>query len=79
MTTEKKRELIKTYLSMLLNEGRKTGGTKTGKKQKRPKLLTDVVIFKDSPRLSGLAAAAKRVAREEQILLNFDPTGKKPN
>jgi hypothetical protein len=41
---QKKRELIKTYLLVLLNE-----------------------------------AKAQRAAREEQLLLNFDPAGKKPN
>jgi hypothetical protein len=67
---QKKRELIKTYLLVLLNEAK----SEPIKTTPTPKLK----VFKPS-QLIGLAAAAKRVAREEQLFLNVDATGKKPN
>ncbi len=53
---------------------------KTKKHPKRPrKMRREYGPSYFAEKMSGLAAAARQVAREEQLLLNFDPKGRPVN
>jgi hypothetical protein len=65
----------RAILKLIVRAARK--GNSAKKKPKRLRREYGPSYFAE--KMSGLTAAVKRVAREEQAMLNFDPTGKTVN